>query len=117
MPMPSMEMPIGPAPVAAGMGIGMGVGVGVGDEFVDYGPPPGMDPGQDVAWGLDPGFPLERFRNVDVPDGDRKAGCNECCFTFWDALCGVEPASRDLGRDVDVDTGPVVLEEDEMAAV
>ncbi|EQB58703.1 hypothetical protein CGLO_01016 [Colletotrichum gloeosporioides Cg-14] len=131
MPMPPMEMPMGvgmpiaPAPVA-GMGMGMGlggVGIGVGmgvmgDDFVDYGPPPGdMDPGTEIGWGVDPMFPLQRFMddNYSDADEDMEVGCNECCFSFFDALCGVEPGSRDLRREA-AGEGPIPLDDNEMAA-
>ncbi|KAF6837539.1 hypothetical protein CMUS01_04964 [Colletotrichum musicola] len=117
MPMPPMDMPA-PVAGAAGMGIGMGMGFGVNDGFIDYVPPLGMEnPMQGVAWGVDPDFRLEQFADPDDPDGDREVGCNECCFAFWDALCGVEPGSRNLERDIGLDGGPVVLGEEEMAAV
>lgn len=128
--MPPMEMPEGgmgvpmpPGPVAGmgiGMGIGMGFGVAVGmpgDEFIDYGPGPGdpdQDPGLELDWGLHPAFPLARFAEEDDPDSDREASCNECCYSFFDALCGVEPSSRDLRREAAGD-GPVPLGDNEMA--
>ncbi|KAK2034118.1 hypothetical protein LX32DRAFT_724617 [Colletotrichum zoysiae] len=132
MPMPPMTaMPVPPAAAAAAVGTGtdMGMGMGVGgganmapleDGFVDYGPALGhQDFGPGMGWDddADPDFRLEGFAAVarDAPD-DGDATCNECCYSFFDALCGVPKGARDLRREAAGD-GEVVLGDNEMAAV
>ncbi|GKT49786.1 uncharacterized protein ColSpa_09967 [Colletotrichum spaethianum] len=118
-------MPMPPAP-AAGMGMGMGMGLGIGmdggmdmplgDDFVDYGPAPDQDFGLEMAWGMNPNFRLEEFASERDLEGDRETTCNECCYSFFDALCGVPRGARDLRREAAGD-GEVVLDDNEMAAV
>ncbi|KAK2039142.1 hypothetical protein LZ31DRAFT_545716 [Colletotrichum somersetense] len=115
-------MPVPPA-AAAAVGTGMGVGGGANmppleDGFVDYGPALDQDFGPGMGWDdADPDFRLEDFAAVarDGPD-DGDATCNECCYSFFDALCGVPKGARDLRREAAGD-GEVVLEDNEMAAV
>ncbi|KAL0931468.1 uncharacterized protein CTRU02_214203 [Colletotrichum truncatum] len=116
LPMPLMEVPMAPA-AAAGVGMGIGMGMGIpDDDFIDYGPAPeNQDLGLEMGWGVDPGFRLEQFADADDPDGEEEITCNQCCYSFWDALCGIEPASRDLRREVTNDGYPP-LDDEEMAA-
>ncbi|KAK2056819.1 hypothetical protein LY76DRAFT_617604 [Colletotrichum caudatum] len=119
-------MPVAPA-AAAAAAVGMGTGVGGGanmpppleDGFVDYGPALDQDFGPGMGWdGADPDFRLEDFAAAvarDAPE-DGGATCNECCYSFFDALCGVPRGARDLRREAAGD-GRVVLEDNEMAAV
>ncbi|GJC81105.1 hypothetical protein ColLi_03943 [Colletotrichum liriopes] len=115
-------MPMPPAPtVGMGMGLGLGLGMGegmdmpLGDDFVDYGPAPDLDLGLDMGWGMDPNFRLEEFATERATEGDSET-CNECCYSFFDALCGVSRRARDLRRETAGD-GQVVLDDNEMAAV
>ncbi|OHE96586.1 hypothetical protein CORC01_08184 [Colletotrichum orchidophilum] len=122
MPMPPMmAMPIHPAP-AAGMGMGMGMGMAagivmpLGDGFIDYGPAPGQDMGLEMGCGVDPNFRLEQFVMENDVNGDREVSCNECCYSFFDSLCGIPPEARDLKRDA-AGNEAVIMGDNEMAAV
>ncbi|KAK1634862.1 hypothetical protein BDP81DRAFT_324085 [Colletotrichum phormii] len=112
MPMPPMTaMPMHPAPVA-----GMGMDMPLGDGFIDYGPAPGQDMGLEMGWGVDPNFRLEQFATENDVHGDREVSCNECCYSFFDSLCGIQPEARDLRREA-AGNGAVIVEDNEMAAV
>ncbi|EFQ35409.1 uncharacterized protein GLRG_10553 [Colletotrichum graminicola M1.001] len=116
MPMPPMNaMPMPPAP-AFGMGMGAGANMPLGDDFVDYGPALDQEFALGMGWDTDPNFRLEEFATARDAGGDGDATCNECCYSFFDALCGVPKGSRDLRRETAGD-GEVVLEDNEMAAV
>ncbi|KAK7445900.1 hypothetical protein Landi51_07827 [Colletotrichum acutatum] len=120
MPMPPMTaMPMHPAPVA-GMGMGMGMTPGMdlplGDGFIDYGPAPDQDMGLEMGWGMDPNFRLEQFATEDEIHGDREVTCNECCYSFFDSLCGIPPEARDLRREA-AGNGAIIANDNEMEAV
>ncbi|UQC77011.1 uncharacterized protein CLUP02_02477 [Colletotrichum lupini] len=122
MPTPPMTaMPMHPAPVA-GMGMGMGMGMvpgmdlPLGDGFIDYGPAPGQDMGLEMGWGVDPNFRLEQFAMEDDIHGDREVTCNECCYSFFDSLCGIPPEARDLRREA-AGNGAAIVNDNEMEAV
>ncbi|TDZ73313.1 hypothetical protein CTRI78_v001228 [Colletotrichum trifolii] len=85
-PINGMPMPVHPAPV-----FGMGMGPPGGDDFIDYGPAP--DPGLmdlEMGWGVDPGLLIQ----VDEPGGGREARGDDCCYAFFDAICGGAPRRR-----------------------
>ncbi|KZL82934.1 hypothetical protein CI238_01973 [Colletotrichum incanum] len=118
-------MPMPPAlTVGMGMGMSMGLGLGMGegmdmplgDDFVDYGPAPDQDFGLEMGWGMDSNFPLEEFATERAIKGEKETTCNECCYSFFDALCGVPKEARDLRREAAGD-GQVALDDNEMAAV
>ncbi|KAK1995716.1 hypothetical protein LX36DRAFT_581840 [Colletotrichum falcatum] len=112
MPMPPMAaMPTAP-PARA-----VGTGTPLGDGFVDFGPAPDQDDlGLGMGWDAGPGFLLEESAAEKDARGDADAACNECCYSFFDALCGVPKGARDLRREAAGD-GEVVLEDNETAAV
>lgn len=107
-----------------GLGMGMGMGMGMapgmdlplGDGFIDYGPAPGQDMGLEMGWGVDPDFRLEQFTTEDDIHGDREVTCNECCYSFFDSVCGIPPEARDLRREV-AGNGAVIVNDNEMEAV
>lgn len=98
------------------VGVGFGMGGGMDDDFIDYGPAPDQDTGLEMGWGMDPNFRLAQFDDGGETDGVGEASCNECCYSFWDALCGIPEGSRDLRREAAGD-GAAAIEHDEMAAV
>ncbi|KAK1989108.1 hypothetical protein LZ30DRAFT_683302 [Colletotrichum cereale] len=115
-PMNAMPMPPAPA-VAKGMGMDGGTDGPPGNDCIDYGPAPDQDFGLGTGWDMGPELRLEEFaaeRDDGRGDGDTK--CDECCYSFFDALCGVPKGARDLKREAAGD-GEVALEDNEMAAV
>ncbi|KAK1970141.1 hypothetical protein LY78DRAFT_281225 [Colletotrichum sublineola] len=116
MPMPPMTaMPMPPAPVV-GMGMDGGADIPLGDDFVDYGPAPDQGFGLEMAWDMNPNFRLEEFAMERDAQDDGDSTCNECCYSFFDAICGVPKGGRDLRWEA-AGHGEVVLEDNEMAAV